>query len=72
MSSNHNPLLDVAQAYPELVSPRFVRHLRRPDGLFCNDCTRWLVLEESPSFWIVFLPGEGVSLKRKSDYEVIA
>ena len=57
--------------YAAFVAPRYVRHKPRPDGLRCTDESKWLVLEDSPSFYIVFLPGEGVSLKRKADYEVV-
>lgn len=60
--------------YTELSSPRYVRHVARPGGLRCTDETRWLVLEESPSFYIVYggEGGFGVGLKLKRDYEVVA
>jgi hypothetical protein len=31
-----------------------------------------MVLEESPSFYVVYARGDGYSLKRKQDYEVVA
>lgn len=48
---------------------RYVRHVRRPSGIGCSDETQWVVLEQSPSFYICYAPGEGYCLKRKQDYE---
>ena len=68
-ADEHAIVMD-AGPYAELRTPRYVSHRVRPEGLQCDDHTRWLVLEESPSFYIVYGHGEGVSLKRKGDYEV--
>ena len=54
--------------YAPFAHPQYVSHRPRLDGIPVNDATRWLVLEASPSFWVVFVPGEGVALKRKRDY----
>lgn len=52
-----------------LNGSRYVRHIARPSSRVCSDATVWLVLEESPSFYICYAPGEGYCLKRKADYE---
>ena len=48
-----------------------IKHKARPDGNLCTDLTEWLVLEQSPSFFIVYSKGDGYQLKRKRDYEVV-
>lgn len=48
-----------------------VRHVKRNTGEVCDDHTEWLVLEQSPSFYIVYAPGEGYAIKRKKDYEIV-
>jgi hypothetical protein len=50
---------------------RTIRHKPRNDGRICTDATEWTVLEQSPSFYIVYARGEGYSLKRKQDYEFV-
>lgn len=49
-----------------------IRHKVRPDGVFCDDRTEWVVVEQSPSFYICYAEGEGFGLKRKKDYEIVA
>ena len=48
-----------------------VRHKIRPHGIVCDDRTEWLVVEESPSFYICHAETEGFCLKRKKDYELV-
>jgi len=48
---------------------RWIRHRPRPGGMRCGDETTWIVLEQSPSFYICYAPMEGYCLKRKLDYE---
>lgn len=69
--TDHPAVFVDVQAYSSLATPRYVSHKLRPNGVQCSDHTRWLVLEESPSFYITWLPGEAVSLKRKTDYAVV-
>lgn len=49
-----------------------IRHKRRASGEVCTDRTEWVVVEESPSFYICYAEGDGFGLKRKLDYEVVA
>ena len=46
-------------------------HKPRPAGEVFTDQTQWLVLEESPSFYIVFRTGDGIGIKLKHDYAVV-
>lgn len=48
-----------------------IRHKPRPHQVVCTDETEWLVLEQSPSFYIVYSKGEGYAIKRKKDYDVM-
>ena len=48
-----------------------IRHKPRPHGVVCTDQSEWLVLEQSPSFYIVYSRGEGYALKKKKDYDVM-
>ena len=48
-----------------------VRHKTRPAGEVLNDQTEWLVLEQSPSFYIVYRQGSGIGIKLKSEYEEV-
>lgn len=50
---------------------KYIAHKPRPTGDTLNDTTPWLVLEDSPSFYIVYKVGDGVSLKYKRDYEIV-
>ena len=71
MSNADDAAIQLEEFTPALCAPRYVRHKIRPADLYCTDRSAWLILEESPSFYIVYLAGEGVSLKRKADYEVV-
>lgn len=48
-----------------------IRHKRRACGEVFTDQTEWMVVEESPSFYICYCEGEGFGLKRKKDYEIV-
>ncbi len=49
----------------------YVRHKPRPKEASKGDERVFLVLEESPSFYIVFSPGEGVGIRAKQFYEEV-
>lgn len=48
-----------------------VRHITRRHRVVYTDHTEWIVLEESPSFYIVYREGDGIGVKRKGDYELV-
>ena len=47
---------------------RYVQHKPRANEEIFTDKTAWLVVEESPSFYICFAEGEGFCMKLKRDY----
>ncbi len=55
------------------IPSSFGRHIRHKPrtGEPCSDSTEWLVLEESPSFFIVYRQGVGLGMKQKSEYEIV-
>ena len=49
-----------------------VRHIPRVNGETYTDRTEWVVVEESPSFYICYGEGDGYCMKRKKDYEIVS